>query len=130
MVRAHGLRLLRRAVTLRSPVLLDLSLELLVPPLAVVAGYAAMGSAASAALLGAGRASPAGVVPWLLAWAFLLVYLLRGLQLAGLGLRGAAALAWAPVYLAWKMLLHLRTASQRPGEWVRTARAGDEPRRR
>lgn len=130
MARSHGLRLLRRALSLRSPMLLDLSLELLVPPLAVVAGYAVMGSATSAVLVGAGRASAAGLVPWLLVWVFLCIYLVRGLQLAGLGLRGAATLAWAPIYLLWKMLLHLRTARQRPDEWVRTARAGDEPRRR
>jgi predicted acetyltransferase len=63
---------------------------------------------------------------WLASAAFVAVYVARGWQLAGLGRRGAQAIAWAPLYLVWKVAVLLRSASEARFAWVRTAR--EEPR--
>ena len=113
MARAHGLRLLRLGVARRDPVLLDLAMDLLVPPLSAVAAAAFAGLALS---LLAGSAA---------AWAFgascaaVLAYVVRGWQLSGSGARGLLDLACAPAYVVWKLIARLRGA---PREWVRTAR--------
>jgi 1,2-diacylglycerol 3-beta-glucosyltransferase len=122
MAREHALPLLRRAVAARSALLLDLALDLLVPPLAYLGAGAALGVAAAAGLSWiAGR--PLGVL-----WAFaaalaaLALYVARGWWLSGTGLRGLGALLYAPVYLAWKVWLGLRGGGAKAGEWVRTRR--------
>jgi len=48
------------------------------------------------------------------------LYVLRGWQLSGAGLRGLADLLRAPFFVVWKLLLKWRT--RRSGEWVRTKR--------
>jgi hypothetical protein len=56
------------------------------------------------------------------------VYVVRGVWLARVGVRGVLDLLWAPVYLVWKLVLALRPSSARRGEWVRTTREeGNEP---
>jgi hypothetical protein len=50
----------------------------------------------------------------------LLLYVLRGWQLSGVGLRGLVDLARAPFFVLWKMLLMLR--AHEPAGWVRTKR--------
>ena len=128
----------RDAVTTGSPMLLDLALDLLIPPLStvalvVVAGLVAV--AARVAFVGFAAASfDAGlraddVVDALdivaLSPALLLgLYVLRGMQLSGLGVRSVLVLAKAPVYIVWKILLKLKGPPKK-GEWVRTARESE-----
>ncbi len=113
--------LLAAALRRRDPILLDLALDLLVPPLAMVATGVAVGLAASVLLsLWAGTVLPA-TYAWLACAALLAAYVLRGVQLAGLGWRGLLALLHAPVYVAWKLALPLLSGRDRRG-WVRTAR--------
>jgi cellulose synthase/poly-beta-1,6-N-acetylglucosamine synthase-like glycosyltransferase len=116
--------LLARALRQRSPLLLDLALDLLVPPLTYVAVTIAVGLAACAAAFALGAAPFVAVGLWGAAALALLIYVGRGLTLSGLGLRGLADLAWAPVYIAWKLVLMLAPGAQRSGEWVRTSREG------
>lgn len=123
MVRDHALALIRLGLTRPDRVLLDLGLDLLVPPLSY------LGALALAGLVATGVASAlegALVRPALWLWtasiAAIAIHVARGWWLSGTGVAGLGALARAPVYLAWKVGLAL-TRSDRPrGEWVRTSR--------
>jgi glycosyltransferase involved in cell wall biosynthesis len=120
--RKYARPLLAGALRRRDPVLLDLALDLVVPPLAAVATAVGVGLAAAVLLSLAARQ----VVPVTYAWAacaaLLGVYVLRGVQLAGVGPRGVLALLYAPVYVAWKLVLPFLAGGDRAGGWVRTAR--------
>ena len=50
----------------------------------------------------------------------LLLYVLRGWQLSGVGLRGLLDLSRVPFFVLWKVLLMVRGHSS--AEWVRTKR--------
>ena len=127
LAKVHGPRLLSRALKKRDPVLLDLALDLLVPPLSLLAAAVAAGCGASLAASFVVQRPLWGRVPWLLSALFMVLYVLRGVQLSGVGLRGLADLAWAPVYMAWKVtLLRGRTGSST--DWVRTAREASDNR--
>ncbi len=118
--------LVRRGLRLRSPLLMDLGVDLLVPPLATLALWAAavLGVCVVAAALGA----PTQVSRWL--WiasaGALLAHILRGWSLSGVGTRGLADLLLAPLYVAWKVGLRLMPAHAPAGEWIRTKRPGEE----
>ena len=106
-------KLLARGIAERSAMLLDVGVDLLVPPLSRLAGLAVVGLAVSAWLgLGAALALCA------LSAACIAVYVARGAQIAGLGFGAARVLAWAPAYVAWKLTL----PSRAPSAWVRTSR--------
>lgn len=122
LIRSHGLPLLLEALRRRDPVLLDLALDVLVPPLSWVVAYTGAGLAAA---LAANLVGPAGAAIWAFALPFacLVLYVARGVQLSGMGLAGLAALAWAPAYVLWKVALVVTRHDRKPaGEWVRTAR--------
>jgi len=48
------------------------------------------------------------------------LYVLRGWQLSGVGVRGLVDLLRAPLFVVWKSLLMLR--ARKSSEWVRTKR--------
>ena len=135
LVKDHGLRLLRKAVATRSPLLLDLAMDLLVPPLSTLVIATAAGAAASTALaMVTGRPNLAQVL-FGASGVFLVCYGVRGWQLSGTGAKGLATLGYVPVYMAWKATLPLRRVrktrsateaapSSAPDEWVRTTREG------
>ena len=52
--------------------------------------------------------------------AALALYVLRGWQLSGVGLRGLLDLARAPAFVVWKLVLMLRAHDS--VQWVRTRR--------
>ncbi len=116
----HGPILLRRAWHERSRVLLDLAVDLIVPPLSYVALLTTVGMAAS---LWLGRPLP--ITLFAAAAAGLSAYVLRGWSLSGLGLRGAVDLLCAPYYVFWKLWLLVRRDERKSEEWVRTRRAGE-----
>jgi 1,2-diacylglycerol 3-beta-glucosyltransferase len=150
MARQHGLPLLQRAIASRSPLLLDLAMDVLVPPLSILVAATVAGSAASATLAVLTGRPNVALVLFGASGAFLVAYGLRGWQVSGTGARGLASLAYAPVYMAWKATLPLRGMwRKRPtrqanegaaaganggtddsngpsagAEWVRTARQG------
>jgi len=122
LVRRNGLRLLRLGLAQRKPVLLDLALDLLVPPLSRIAVASVAGALAASALsLASGRAALSSVSFGFCVLAVIL-YVLRGWSLSGTGLRGLLDLGLAPVYVAWKASLRLRKASRPTSSWVRTKR--------
>jgi cellulose synthase/poly-beta-1,6-N-acetylglucosamine synthase-like glycosyltransferase len=122
ILRSKTLPLLKRAVTARSLVCLDLALDLLVLPLSYVALNAAALAAAGWLLAPAG----ARIGPWFLAGLLcctaLGLYVLRGWQLSGAGVRGLFDLLRAPFFLIWKLAVMFR--GRRTTEWVRTKREG------
>jgi hypothetical protein len=104
----------------RSALLLDLAVDLLVPPLTTLAAASGLGLAA--AVTASALGVPLVVTPMLFATACLglLVYVGRGWLLAGTRL--ADLLLWAPVFIGWKLGLGLSRRTEPAGEWVRTER--------
>lgn len=126
-----GRPLLREALARRSALLLDLALDLLVPPLSRLVAY--NGALFIAALaLAAWAPGPVTSVPLLLASTALAAlggYVFAGWLHSRTGLRGLVDLALAPAYLVWKVTLAFRSkASQKPADWVRTARESETRR--
>lgn len=139
MLRTHGWPLLVEAIRKRDAVLLDMAIDVLVPPLTYVFAAAAIGSAAAVVVyvraIGGGAhstgvaAAPAaaGALLWLGALAMLLVYVARGIVLSGAGMRALLDLTWAPVYMIWKVALSLSPSTRRAGgAWVRTSREDEK----
>lgn len=122
IARTHAVTLLKRAWHERSPLFLDLALDVVVPSLSAIGLAWAVGLAVTGVALGLGAALP--LAPWL--WGasavFLAAYVLRGWSLSGLGMRGLLDLMAAPAYVAWKIALWPWRAADRPAEWVRTER--------
>ena len=116
LARRLALPLLRDAARDSSPMLLDLALDLLVPPLSLVVLYLAGGLCLSLLVC---RVLVASVL-WLASALCVAVYVVRGWVLSGIGLRGLSALLQVPRYLAWKASLIFQAGGS-PG-WVRTAR--------
>ncbi len=119
---------LREAVAARSALLFDLAMDLLVPPLATVALLVAGGLVVEAVRLAvlvvAGSGPDAQTVVALLPSCLLALYVVRGMQLSGLGWRGVLVLARAPAYVLWKVWLKARR-SPASDAWVRTAREAE-----
>jgi cellulose synthase/poly-beta-1,6-N-acetylglucosamine synthase-like glycosyltransferase len=117
MARGPALRLLWDAARRRSPLRADAALEQLIPPLSVpfaLSGLLFAGSLLARAWLPAAllAASLAGQLGQLVA----------GLALVGAPPHAYRALAFAPVYVGWKVLLYLRSLVTAPTTWVRTTR--------
>jgi hypothetical protein len=125
LAQTHGWPLLRAAVRARSALLLDLALDLAVPPLSRLVAVTVVGEAVALAAL---RALDVGVLAaglFTFAGAAVAVYVATGWALSGTGLAGVRALAWAPAFLLWKGWLSVRRPATARGEWVRTTREGE-----
>lgn len=120
LIRSRTLSLLRAARGPGGGVCLDLALDLLVLPLS----YVAVNIALLIVLAGVALPWEPSMEIWL--WlglacgASLLLYVLRGWQLSGVGMRGLVDLLRAPFFVLWKVLLMLR--AHKSAEWVRTKR--------
>jgi hypothetical protein len=110
----------------RSPVLLDLALDLLIPPLSFIIVLDMAGLVGSAALaLATGRIG-LSLIAWGISGLFAAVYVFRGWTLSGTGAQGLAYLLCAPFYVAWRMAPLLKRSKDPRDEWIRTARQGEE----
>jgi 1,2-diacylglycerol 3-beta-glucosyltransferase len=120
LVRAHVATLLSEAWRNRDVCLLDLALDLIVPPIGQLAVMSGLG------LVVAALATTMGVVvaPWLwaVALAGILLHVFAGWKCSGVGIRGLLDLLWAPVYIIWKLTLRFSDRGKTPQEWVRTKR--------
>ena len=128
LVRTLAPGLLESAFARRDPVLLDLLLDLLVPPLATLAALVAVGLGCAVLLSVRLHAPSVALFGFAASAACLALYVARGWQLSGTGARGLLDLAFAGAYLPWKLSLLLRRG--RKGAWVRTERedGGGDPR--
>ncbi|HKY90426.1 MAG TPA: glycosyl transferase family 2, partial [Nevskiaceae bacterium] len=122
VARMAGFALMRSALRQHDRICFDLAMDLLVPPLSRLFCEVAL-LLAFATLLSV-QLGAAGLALWLALFCVLslAIYVLRGWQLSGLGIRGLAALAWAPLFVAWKLALPLRHGM--PDHWIRTDREG------
>ena len=120
LIRSKTLLLLREAMGRGGAVCLDLALDLLVLPLS----YVAVNVAVLIVLAGVALPWEPSMEGWL--WLALgcgmslSLYVLRGWQLSGVGIRGLMDLGRAPLFVLWKVLLMLR--AHESAEWVRTKR--------
>lgn len=125
MRKLHGWPLLKQALQQRDPILLDLAMDVLVPPLGMVAAAAGLLAMVGAAGLWFGGIPLVTAAVVSLPLVFLGLHVARGVALSGLGMHGWAALAKAPTYLLWKLGLKLKRKSA-PKEWIRTARENNK----
>ena len=121
LIRQHALPLLRAARQRRDAVLLDLALDLLIPPLGDLVALIAAGAIACAVIAPARH----GAAPWV--WgasaAGVILHVLRAWALSGVGAAGLLDLLCAPAYIVWKLTLRMRPKKrQSKDEWVRTTR--------
>jgi 1,2-diacylglycerol 3-beta-glucosyltransferase len=122
LVREHATRLLKAALATRDRVLLDLALDLRIPPLSRIAvGTTLLFLAALAAVL---TLNAPGISLSLGGLGLLAIfgYVARGWMVSGTGWRGLIDLGLAPVYVVWKAGLRLRKPPRATSDWVRTKR--------
>jgi len=124
MARQFGFPVLWRGVRAGDRVLVDLGLDLLVPPLAYLAAAAVAGTTASVGASWLAGRTLWPVWPWAASLASLVLYVARGWWLSGTGIRGLLGLVGAPVYLVWKLGLMMRSRGESGKAWVRTPRDG------
>jgi 1,2-diacylglycerol 3-beta-glucosyltransferase len=116
-------RLLQEAWCRRSLLLLDLAVDLLVPPVAQLAAVIAVGVGVCAGLALMIGGISAALYVWVGACCGLMLYVGRGWRLSNVGVQGLFDLLWAPAYVIWKLTLSLKDDGRlRAGEWIRTAR--------
>ncbi|HET8538648.1 MAG TPA: glycosyltransferase family 2 protein [Anaeromyxobacter sp.] len=122
LARRHAPALLRRGFAARDPVLLDMGVDLLVPPLSTLGAIAAGGAAAAVAASAAAGTPLVAAATWSAAVACIAAYVARGWWISGTGARGARALLHAPVYLAWRLGVAWTRRFRPQDVWVRTTR--------
>jgi cellulose synthase/poly-beta-1,6-N-acetylglucosamine synthase-like glycosyltransferase len=115
--------LIREGIRRRSALRLDAAVEQLIPPLSVpfalgglcLAGSLALAAVLPAALAAASLATQTG-------------YLLAALALVRAPASTYRALAYAPIYIAWKVGLYAQAVmTMRAAEWIRTGRRAAFP---
>jgi cellulose synthase/poly-beta-1,6-N-acetylglucosamine synthase-like glycosyltransferase len=123
LARAYAAPLLRGGLRERDLTRLDAIAEVCLPPLSVLAGALALVVALALAL----RWAPGLIIAAGLA-GLLALHGLTGMALARLTPRAYLSLAYAPVYILWKIGVYLRAAIQRGAAgWVRTPRVAAAP---
>ena len=126
MVKQFGVPLLSEALAKRSLLLFDLAMDVLVPPLSRLVLAAVGGLVASSVLLFFTGAGALAASLFGSALSGVGLYVFAGWLHSKTGLRGLFDLAFAPVYVAWKLTLAFRgRGTKKPGEWVRTTREGE-----
>lgn len=124
MAKSYGVPLFFEGLKKGNLLLWDLGMDLLVPPLTYIALSAFLGAVA-AVVVAYLTGQPLVALPWLVCVAFLALYIIRGVILAGVGIRGFFDLMFAPAYMIWKVALALKGGKRKKDEWVRTAREGE-----
>jgi cellulose synthase/poly-beta-1,6-N-acetylglucosamine synthase-like glycosyltransferase len=120
LAKLHGPRLLRLGLARRSALLFDLGVDVLMPPLSILALADGAGLAASLALFVLrGPGLPLALFGFCVL--VLVAYVLRGWQISGTGARGLRDLLCAPFYVIWKVALAAR-GDGKSKDWVRTQR--------
>jgi 1,2-diacylglycerol 3-beta-glucosyltransferase len=123
-LRAKWTRPLARVAWRPQPYAFDLLADLVVPPLAAIAVTVLAGVTLSAVAVVAGW-SRWSALPWALSAVALLVYIVQGIRLTDNPWAAVRALAWAPVFVVWKLFGRRRGNAAQQGEWVRTARSAE-----
>jgi len=125
ILKRYGLRLFASSIRRFDAALLDLAVDVLLPPLARVATVAGLGLALSGMCSLVEGHVDVSVYPWSVCCFLLCVYVLRGWWLSETGLRGLFDLLLAPAYVTWKATLLFRSAGHPKDAWTRTLRQGE-----
>lgn len=120
LLRARGLPLLWQGLRRLSPMCIDLALDLLVLPLSLIVVNAVLLSVLGGAATWIFASSISWPILGLACLAGVALYVLRGWQLSGTGLRGLMDLGRAPWFVLWKLILMARSRTTQ--HWVRTER--------
>ena len=122
MARRHAVPLLLRGLATRDKVLIDLAMELVIPPLSTLGALVVLGVAA--ALVASWAQGTVIAAAWTFGASLLAVcaYVARGVQVSGTGWRGAGALLHAPAFLVWRLGVAWTRRFRAPDAWVRTTR--------
>jgi 1,2-diacylglycerol 3-beta-glucosyltransferase len=120
LLRARGLPLLWQGLRRLSPMCIDLALDLLVLPLSLIVVNAVLLSVLGGAATWIFASSISWPILGLACLAGVALYVLRGWQLSGTGLRGLMDLGRAPWFVLWKLILMARNRTTQ--HWVRTER--------
>ena len=126
MARTFVPRLLSRARQARDRVALDLAIDLLVPPLAILLATVALGLALSIVLSALAGHHLVAEWLWIACAIAIAAYGVRGWMLSDTGVKGLVSLAYVPVFVIWKLTLPLR-GSRGSRKWIRTTREGETP---
>lgn len=119
-MRAMVRPLLASALAKRSAMLMDLAMDIIVPPLATLGIVLFVFTLLECALWALSGYPQPGFYVWAVGWGCLLIYVVRGMQHSGLGFGAVTALAYAPIYVLWKLTFARVSKSEK--QWVRTAR--------
>jgi 1,2-diacylglycerol 3-beta-glucosyltransferase len=122
LARQWALPLLWGGVRDRCRIQLDLAWDLVLPPLSTLGAWTGFGLLSSAGLLLLTGRGTIATILFSLALACLLVYVVRGVSASGLGFRALGALAWAPIYLVWRLVRVLGRRRAAARTWMRTPR--------
>lgn len=123
LARSMLTKLAGEAVRQRSAMLVDLAIDLAIPPLSTLVVGIVIGLGVDAALSWHLHAVTPGLVVWGISSVGVLGYVARGVQHSGLGVvRAVTTLAWAPAFVLWKLVAV--GPARRPRAWVRTQREG------
>lgn len=125
LMKQYGLPLLIDGLKKRSLLLIDMAADVLVPPLTWMAAPAILGFIAATVVSAVEGVFAFSDEVFALSCFILSVYVLRGWWLSGVGLRGLLDLAYAPIYMAWKVRLMFSRPEEKKGEWVRTTREAE-----
>jgi cellulose synthase/poly-beta-1,6-N-acetylglucosamine synthase-like glycosyltransferase len=118
LVRRHVPHLMWQALTARNAAFFDAAMEILVPPLSVLAGLI-IGCCIAAVLGGAPLEMGLGLGLLI----GLSAYVLIGLRLARLSRAAYYSLLFAPAYIVWKLWIYfVALVSAGDRRWVRTSR--------
>lgn len=144
LVRERVPTLFAQGIRRRSPALLASAVDLVIPPLAELAGYLLLWGVCVGIGMIFCRFSTAWLVLWAAGGVCFLVYVLGGLKAAGATRATFVGLLYAPVYIVWKFALYAvrfvigpfrRHAGAFAGSskaadvdsWIRTERRAMEP---
>ena len=112
-------RMLRR----RDWSLLDMVVDLAVPPLGLLGAAATLGTGIAAALVWGGVVPARALLPWAAAMAGIVIYVLIGMRLTGAPAAAYRALLSTPRFVARKVRVYARVLGGfDPNLWVRTER--------
>jgi 1,2-diacylglycerol 3-beta-glucosyltransferase len=103
--------------------LLDMVVDLAVPPLGMLGAAALVGTGVVAVLVVAGVVAPWALLPWAAATAGIVIYVLIGMWLSGAPASAYLALLSTPRFVARKLRIYRRLLGGfDPNLWVRTER--------
>lgn len=116
--RTDGIALLAEGVRARSLVRIDAAIELLIPPISILAaGLPLLG------IIGYAAGAETVAVGALLGTGMLALYVGTGLAVSGLSLTEVArAFCAMPKYIIWKLWLYAQAVVSKPKRWERTPR--------